>query len=208
MTNPAPCVFVVDDDESIRKALGRLLRSARLRAETFGSAEEFLIYLRPDAPGCLLLDVQLPGLDGLELQRELEAAHVELPIVFMTGHGDIPMSVQAMKAGAADFLAKPFDDETLLRAVRQAIATNVQARLRDAAVSALRLRAESLSPREREVLTLVVSGLMNKHIGRRLGVTEKTIKVHRGQVMHKMHSRSLPDLVRMAATIGIQPVAD
>jgi FixJ family two-component response regulator len=207
MIAAAPCVFVVDDDDSVRKALGRLLGSAGLRAETFGSAEEFLCHDRPDAPGCLLLDVELPGLDGLELQRRLDEANVGLPIIFITGHGDIPMSVQAMKAGAADFLAKPFDDETLLHAIRQAVTRDELVRQRDADVSIVRRRAESLSPREREVLVLVVSGFMNKQIGRRLGVTEKTIKVHRGQVMRKMNTRSLADLVRMAGMIGIQPVA-
>jgi FixJ family two-component response regulator len=207
MTGSVPCVYVVDDDPSVRKALGRLLATAGLRALTFGSAEEFLSSPRPAAPGCLLLDVELPGLNGLELQRKLEAANAGLPIVFLTGHGDIPMTVEAMKAGAADFLPKPIDGDTLLWAVRQAIARSVQTRQRDAAVSAVRRRAEALSPREREVLALVVSGFMNKHIGRRLGVTEKTIKVHRGQVMHKMQSRSLPDLVRMATLIGIQPVS-
>ena len=203
-----PCVFVVEDDQSVRRSLGRLVASAGLRARTFGSAEEFLGQDQADAPGGLLLDVQLPGLDGPGLQRRLGEAHRSLPIIFLTGHGDIPTSVQAMKAGAVDFFPKPFDGETLLGAIRQALARDAQARQHDANVAVIRRRAESLSPREREVLVLVVSGFMNKQIGRRLGVTEKTIKVHRGQVMHKMQARSLPDLVRMAALIGIQPVAD
>jgi FixJ family two-component response regulator len=204
----APCVFVVDDDQSVRRSLGRLVASAGLRARTFGSAEEFLGQDQPDTPGCLLLDVHLPGLDGPGLQRRLGEANRGLPIIFLTGYGDIPTSVQAMKAGAVDFFPKPFDGEVLLGAIRQALARDVQARQHDADVAAVRRRAESLSPREHEVLVLVVSGFLNKQIGRRLGVTEKTIKVHRGQVMHKMQARSLPELVRMAALIGIQPVPE
>jgi FixJ family two-component response regulator len=200
-------VFVVDDDPSVRKALGRLLRSAGLRAEAFASAQDFLAQERPDAPGCLVLDVQMPGLSGLELQRTLDEENVRLPIVFITGHGDIPMSVRAMKAGAADFLPKPFDDQNLLDAVRQAVAKDTEARRQRADLSVLQERVESLTHREREVLGLVVSGMLNKQIGHRLGVTEKTVKVHRGQVMRKMQAGSLAELVRMAQKLDIKSPA-
>jgi RNA polymerase sigma factor (sigma-70 family) len=205
MTTTAAIVFVVDDDPSVRKALGRLLRSFRFQVETFPSAEKFLERELPDAPGCLVLDVRMPGRDGLELQRSLSEAHVTLPIVFITGHGDIPMTVRAMKAGAVDFLPKPFDDEDLLNAVRQAIARDGQARHERADLTVLRQRVDSLTPREREVLELVVSGLLNKQVGHRLGVTEKTVKVHRAQAMHKMQAGSLAELVRMAEKVGIMP---
>jgi FixJ family two-component response regulator len=206
MTDAAPIVFIVDDDPSIRKALGRLLRSFGFQVETFPSAQKFLEHELPDAPGCLVLDVPMPGLDGLELQRSLSEANVTLPIVFITGHGDIPMTVRAMKSGAVDFLPKPFDDQDLLNAVRQAIAKDVQARHERADVAVLQQRVDSLTPREREVLELVVSGLLNKQVGHRLGVTEKTIKVHRAQVMHKMQAGSLAELVRMAEKVGIKPL--
>jgi FixJ family two-component response regulator len=201
--DPAPLVFVVDDDPSVRKALGRLLRSAGLRAETFASAEEFLAWERPDAPGCVVLDVQMPGLNGLELQRKLDEDNVRLPIVIITGHGDIPMSVRAMKGGAVDFLPKPFEDQTFLDAVHQAVARDRQARQQRAEVSVLQERARSLTAREREVLGLVVSGLLNKQIGHKLGVTEKTIKVHRGQVMRKLQAGSLAELIRMAQKLDM-----
>ena len=207
MIDPSAVVFVVDDDPSVRKALGRLLRSAGLRAEAFASAEEFLGWDRPDAPGCVVLDVQMPGLNGLELQRTLDEENVRLPIVFITGHGDIPMSVRAMKAGAVDFLPKPFEDQTFLDAVHQAVARDRQARQQRAEVSVLQERARSLTPREREVLGLVVSGMLNKQIGHKLGVTEKTIKVHRGQVMRKLHAGSLAELVRMAQKLDIASAA-
>jgi FixJ family two-component response regulator len=202
MTSDPPVVFVVDDDDSVLKALGRLLRSHQFRAETFASAREFLLRDRPNTPGCLVLDVRMPGLDGLELQHKLNEVNADLPIIFITGHGDVPMSVRAMKAGAVDFLPKPFEDQDLVGAVRLAIANDVQARLRRADAAGIGRRVESLTPREREVMALVVTGLLNKQIGRELGVTEKTVKVHRGQVMRKMAAGSLAELVRMAEKAG------
>jgi FixJ family two-component response regulator len=202
MTDPAPYVFVVDDDPSVRTALGRLLRSAGFLADTFGSAQEFLRHPRPEAPACLVLDVQMPGLDGLGLQRSLAEADVALPIVFITGHGDIPMSVRAMKAGAVDFLPKPFEDTDLLAAVRQAVARDAEGRAGRAEAAALRRRAGSLTPREREVMGLIVTGLLNKQVGHRLGVCEKTVKAHRAQVMRKMQAHSLAELVRMVEKLG------
>jgi FixJ family two-component response regulator len=196
-------VYVVDDDPSVRKAVTRLLRSAGWQTEGFASAAEFLQFNRPDAPSCLILDMQLPDLDGLALQHSLCEDRASLPIIFITAHGDIPMSVQAMKAGAVDFLPKPFDDEDLLRALRQALTQDAQARIARSDVSAIRRLYERLSPREREVLGFVVAGRLNKQIARQLGVTEKTIKVHRGQVMRKMNVVSLAELVRMAEKLGI-----
>lgn len=198
-----PLVLVVDDDPSVRKALARLLKSVAMRVETFSSPAEFFQLQLPDVPSCLILDVELPGIDGLELQRKLSQSHVPLPIVFITGHGDIPMSVRAIKSGAVDFLPKPFNDEELLSAVRQALGQAERERAARSDVYVIRKRLESLSPREREVLAHVVSGELNKQIGHRLGVTEKTIKVHRGQVMRKMEAESLADLVRMAEKLGI-----
>jgi FixJ family two-component response regulator len=205
MSDSDAIVFVVDDDPSVRKALGRLLKAAGFRAETFATADEFLRRPPPEAPACVILDVELPGLSGLDLQRALAERDADLPVVFITGHGDIPMSVRAMKAGAADFLPKPFDDEQLLAAVRQAVARHALARQAGAEATVLRRRAASLSPREREVLALVVSGLLNKQVGHRLAVTEKTVKAHRAQVMRKMQAASLAELVRMAGRIGLAP---
>jgi len=203
MTDLAPIVFVIDDDPSVRKALGRLLTSAGFSVVVFATAEAFLEQPLPDVPACLILDVRMPGLSGLDLQHTLVEREAGLPIVFLTGYGDIPMTVQAMKAGAADFLPKPFNDQDLLTAVRQAIARHVQARHAEAELTAIRQRAASLSPREREVMALIVRGMLNKQAAHQLGVTEKTIKVHRAQVMRKMQVRSLAELVRLAQRIGV-----
>jgi FixJ family two-component response regulator len=204
MTDTAAWVFVVDDDASVRKALTRLLRSAGWQAEAFASATEFLKYDRPDAPSCLVLDVQMPELDGLALQHSLSEGHISLPIIFISAFGDIPMTVQAIKAGAVDFLQKPISDKDLLRAVGQALAQDTHDRVSRSDVSLIQQRVASLSPREREVLSYVVSGKLNKQIGHQLGITEKTIKVHRGQVMRKMRAGSLAELVRMAEKVGIE----
>jgi FixJ family two-component response regulator len=192
-----PIVFIVDDDVSVRESLESLFRWAGWRAETFASAGAFLDRPSRPAASCLVLDVSLPDLDGLEVQRRLGAAQRQTPIIFITGHGDIPMSVQAMKAGAVEFLTKPIDDEALLEAVRQALTRSEAARGEAAELQALRLNYESLSPRERDVMRLVVTGLMNKQVGGDLGISEITVKAHRGQVMRKMRARSLADLVNM-----------
>jgi FixJ family two-component response regulator len=203
MTEPAPTVFVVDDDPSVRRALGRLLKAWGFRVQTFASAEELLRHPLPDGPACVVLDVSMPGINGLDLQRTLAEQEPGLPIVFITGHGDIPMSVQAMKAGAVDFLPKPFANQDLLAAVRQALARGAQSRQEAAETAALRQRAAALSAREREVMALVVSGLLNKQAGHRLGVTEGTVKAHRGKVMDKMGAGSLAELVHMATRLGM-----
>jgi FixJ family two-component response regulator len=203
MSDADPIVCVVDDDPSIRDALTSLLRSVGLRVETFGSARAFLTRQPSDAPGCLVLDVRLPGLSGLDLQRELAAAQITMPIIFITGHGDIPMTVQAMKAGAVEFLTKPFRDQDLLDAIQQAIDRDRVVRRQRANLAALRQRYNLLTPREQEVMQHVVSGRLNKQIASDLGTSEITIKLHRGQVMHKMQAKSFADLVRMAATLGL-----
>jgi FixJ family two-component response regulator len=197
MTDSDPIVFVVDDDPSVRDAVKNLLASVGLRVETFGSAHEFLNHKRRDGPGCLVLDVRLPDLDGLEFQHALAEANICIPIIFITGHGDIPMSVRAMKAGAVEFLTKPFRGRELLRAIQEAIARDRVAWSERAEMKELRSRYGSLTVREKEVLGLVASGLLNKQIGGELGTSELTIKTHRGHVMQKMGAQSLADLVKM-----------
>src|ERR1700737_1686839 len=187
----------------MREALSRLFRSVGMRAQIFASAQDFLMFKRPDAPACLVLDVRMPGLSGLDLQSELAAADLTIPIIFITGHGDIPMSVQAMKAGAVEFLTKPFRDQALLDAIRQAIGRDQVARQQHARNADLRRRYESLTPREREVFKCVVSGMLNKQIADELGATERTVKFHRGHIMRKMQVNSLAELVRMAEALGI-----
>ena len=203
MQDVTSIVFVVDDDISVRESLELLLRTAGWRAETFASAQEFLSRPRPAVPCCLVLDVTLPGLNGLDLQKQL-AERTDMPIIFITGHGDVPMTVQAMKAGAIEFLTKPFKDDVLLDAIRGAIERSRAALRLDSEMRALRNCYESLTPREREVMALVVSGLLNKQVGGELGISEITVKAHRGQVMRKMKADSLPDLVTMAARLGLR----
>jgi FixJ family two-component response regulator len=198
-----PVVFVVDDDVSVRESIANLLRSVGLSVQTFGSAQEFLSSKRPDAPGCLVLDVRLPGVSGLDLQRGLIDAHVEIPIIFITGHADIQMSVRAMKAGAVEFLTKPFRDQELLDAVQQAVERDRLARVQRAEAAEVRSRYESMTSREQEVMGLVVRGLLNKQIAGELGITEATVKMHRGRVMEKMKADTLADLIRTAEKAGI-----
>ncbi|HEV3278803.1 MAG TPA: response regulator transcription factor [Terriglobia bacterium] len=204
MSEADPIVFVVEDERLVRAALERLVRAAGLAVRAFASAQDFLRMERPDAPGCLVLDVRLPGMSGMDLQQELIRTGDELPIVFVTGHGDIPMTVRAVKSGAVEFLTKPFSDQVLLRAIEQGIEKHRAARGRQQEALALRRLYDSLTPREREVFSLVTSGLLNKQIAGQLGTSEKTIKVHRGQVMHKMRAMSFADLVRMAEKLGIR----
>jgi len=199
-----PIVFVVDDDASMRQALARLLQSVQLRVEVFASPQEFLQSERPDVPGCLVLDVRLPGLSGLDFQAELLKADVRISIVFITGHGDIPMTVRAMKAGAVDFLAKPFRDQDLLDAVTTAIQRDQKRRELENAVADLRTHFSSLTPREREIMALVASGLMSKQIAAQIGLSEITVKIHRSHLMKKMGARSVADLVRMAEALGLK----
>jgi FixJ family two-component response regulator len=198
-----PVIAIVDDDPSAREGLSSLIRSAGLRVETFESAQEFLARPTTEAPSCLLLDLQLPGLSGLDLQQRMAEVGLEIPIVFLTGHGDIPASVQAMKAGAVEFLTKPFDDEKLLRAIREAIERDQRIRQKQADTRELRNCYESLTAREQEIMQQVVSGLLNKQIAAELNITEFTVKIHRGRVMRKMHADSLADLVRMAENLGV-----
>jgi len=203
MTEHPPVVFVVDPDVSTRDALTRLISSVGLRVDCFDSPLEFLLEKRPDAPSCLLLDVRLPGKSGLDFQRELAEADVPLPIIFITGYGDIPMTVRAMKAGAVDFLTKPFREQDVLDAIHVALGRDRARRRRYAEIVILRERLESLTPRAREVLPLIVAGLLNKQVAAEIGTTEATVKVHRSQIMKKMGAESLPELVRMANKIGI-----
>jgi FixJ family two-component response regulator len=200
-------VFVVDDDVSVRESLELMIESAGWQPEAFASATEFLTRPRPTRPCCLVLDVKLPGLDGLELQQQV-ADRTEMPIIFITGHGSVPVSVRAMKAGAVEFLTKPFEGDALLEAIRGAIERSRTALRQKAEMSVLRHCHESLTPREREVMALVVSGLLNKQVGGRLGISEITVKAHRGQVMRKMKAGSLPELVTMAARLRIQSVPE
>ena len=200
----APIVFVVDDDAAVRQALTSLFRSIDLQVETFGSAAEFLRSKRPDRPACLVLDVRLPGVSGLDFQAELARSEVHIPIIFITGHGDIPMSVKAMKAGAVEFLTKPFRDQDMLDAIQAAIARDRDRRAQDKKLGELRALFDSLTSREQEVIGFVTAGLMNKQIAADLGVSEITVKVHRGNVMRKMNAKSLADLVRMADVLGIR----
>jgi FixJ family two-component response regulator len=203
MSEDRAVAFVIDDDPSMRRSLDSLLRSVGLDVHLFSSAQEFMHAERPDAPGCLVLDVRLPGMSGLAFQQELVERDVALPIIFLTGHGDVPMTARAMKAGAAEFLTKPFDEQVLLDAVHAAIERD-RARRRDAArVAELKARYRALTERERQVMTFVVAGRVNKQIAAELGLSLVTVKVHRGQVMRKMLARSVPELVRMADRLGL-----
>jgi FixJ family two-component response regulator len=203
-----PIVFIIDDDASVRKSLSRLLRSAGFEVETFASAELFLEREHYDGVGCLVLDVRMPGISGIDLQDELGKADYSMPIIFITGHGDIPMGVHAIKKGAVDFLAKPFEDEELLQAVREAIEKDRRGRAEHAEVHEVRGRFSLLTARELDVLRYVITGMLNKQIAHKLGIAEKTVKVHRGRIMEKLGIDSVADLVRLAEKAGINPATD
>jgi FixJ family two-component response regulator len=203
-SGPQSIVYVVDDDASVRRGLSNLVRSVGLRVEVFASASEFLAVKRPDAPACLILDVRLPGLSGLDFQTELTKARNQIPIIFITGHGDIPMTVKAMKAGAIEFLTKPFRDQDLLDAVRVALERARATHESEQSAAQLRARFEALTPREQEVMAWVTGGLLNKQVAAEIGVTEITVKVHRGKLTRKMGARSLAELVKMADMLGIR----
>ena len=205
MSHATPIVFVVDDDISVRESLELLIRTAGWQAEIFESAQEFLARPRVLAPSCLILDVNLPDLNGLDLQKRISAERIAMPIIFITGYGDVPTTVRAMKGGAVEFLTKPFADEALLSAIRQAIEGSRAALTYESEIRVLRDRHASLSRREKEVMALVVAGLLNKQVGFELGISEITVKAHRGKVMQKMEARSLADLVTMAARLGVTP---
>lgn len=197
-TQAAPTVFIVDDDKSVRESIRDLLESVGMQCQDFATAQEFLSSKRADTPSCLILDVRLPGISGLDLQHEMKKARVSIPIVFVTAHADVPMSVRAMKSGAVEFLTKPFREQELLEAVQRSINRDRKSRERHRETAELQERHKTLSTREREVMSLVVSGLLNKQIAAELGASETTVKIHRGQVMRKMQAKSLPELVRMA----------
>ena len=203
MSHATSVVFVVDDDISVRESLELLIRSEGWEPETFSSAQHFLSHTRTPVPSCLVLDISMPGLNGLELQKRVATEHPDLPIIFITGHGDVPKTVQAMKAGAVEFLTKPFNDEVLLGAIRQALKRSQVTLDQQAEIKELRERYALLSPREREVMALVVSGLLNKQVGGELGISEITVKAHRGKVMQKMKADSLPDLVKIVGKLGL-----
>ena len=203
MRDPVPTVFVVDDDASLRRAIKRLVESVGLHVELFASAHEFLQAKRPDAASCLVLDIRLPGISGLDFQRELSDSNIHIPIIFISAHGDIPMTVRAMKAGAVEFLTKPFRDQDLLDAIHQGLERDHARRAQETEVAKLRERFESLTPRERELLPWVVSGLLNKQIADAIDASEATVKAHRSQLMRKMGASSMADLVRMTEKMGI-----
>ena len=205
MSEPEAIVFVVDDDPSVRSAIKRLIGSIGLQTELFASAQEFLASKLPNVPGCLVLDVRLPGISGLNLQRQLVEANVQIPIIFITAHGDVPMTVRAMKAGAVEFLTKPFHDQDLLDAIQLALERDRGRRQQEAELTVLQKRFESLSPREREVVAMVVSGMLNKQIATQIGTAENTVKIHRSRAMEKMQANSLADLVKMIQRLQVSP---